>query len=87
MSVDDLQGSPSSSEGVNSDEHTHPNSLRSIESNGDVSDLAADVVIGEQAHVVEEQAHIAIRSDKRRDPSSPDYDMSIPPATYDEAVQ
>ena len=87
VSVNDPQGSPSSSEGVNSDEHTHADSLRPIESNGDVSDLATDVIIEEQAHVIEEQAHIAIRSDKRRDPSSPDYDMSIPPATYDEAVQ
>ena len=83
--VDGPQGSPSLLKGVNGDEHA--NSLRPIELNGDVSDLAADVVIGEQAHVIEEQAHIAIRSDKHRDPSSPDYDMPIPPATYDEAVQ
>ena len=81
------QGSPSSLEGVNGDKHVHTDSLRPIELNSDISDLAADVVIGEQAYVVEEQAHITIRSDKCRDPSSPDYDMLIPPATYDKAVQ
>lgn len=79
--------SPSSSEGVTGTEHVHTNSLGTIELNEDISDLTADVIIGEQAHVAEEQAHIAIRSDKHRDPSSPDYDMSILPATYEEAIQ
>ena len=85
--VNDPHGTPSSSEGVNGDEHVHANFLEPIESISDVPDLATDAIIGEQAHVVEEQAHVAIRSDKRRDPSSLDYDMSIQPATYNEAVQ
>ena len=84
---DDLMGSPSLPEGVDGAEHLHANSLGTIKSNDDIPDLTADVVIGEQAHIVEEQAHIAIRSNKRRDPSSPDYDMSIPLATYEEAIQ
>jgi hypothetical protein len=36
--------------------------------------------------VIEEQANVSIHSDKRRNPSSANYDMKIPPATYDEAV-
>lgn len=87
MSVDSLQGSPSSLEGVNDDKHVHTDSLRPIESNSDVSDLTTDVIIREQAHVIKEQAHITIRSDKHRDSSSLDYNMLIPPATYNEAVQ
>ena len=37
--------------------------------------------------VISEHAHLAIRSDTRRDPGSPGYDMGIPPATYDEAMR
>ena len=37
--------------------------------------------------VIEEQAHITIRSDKRHDPSSPSYNMGILPATYEETMQ
>ena len=80
-------GSPSSSEGVTGAKHVYTDSLGTIELNEDISDLTTDIVIGEQAHVAEEQAHIAIKSDKRRDLSSPDYDMSILPATYKEAIQ
>ena len=77
---------PALSEGVTSNETMSADSLEAIESNNDVPDIAADVAIGKQAHVIKEQAHIAIRSDKHRDPSTPDYDMSIPPATYEEAM-
>ena len=54
VSVHSPQGSPSSSEGVNGNEHVHTDSLRPIELNSDILDLAADVIIREQAHVVEE---------------------------------
>ena len=37
--------------------------------------------------VIAEQVHLAIWSDTHRDLGSPDYDMGIPPATYDEAMQ
>ena len=83
----DPGGSSEGVTGVDGTNNDNVNSLRAIESNDAISDLTADVVIGEQAHVIEEQAHTAIRSDKRRDPFSPDYNMSIPPATYDEAIQ
>lgn len=53
--------------------------LSRIEPNVDVPEVFANVVI-------EEQANISIRSDRRRNPSSADYDMKIPPATYDEAI-
>ena len=85
--LDNPMGSPGSPEGVDGAEHLHADSLGTIKSNDDIPDFTADVVIGEQAHIIEEQAHIAIRSDKRRDPSSPDYTMSIPLATYEEAIQ
>ena len=83
----DPGGSSEGVTGVDGADNDNVNSLRAIESNDVISDLTADIVIGEQAHIIEEQAHTAIRSDKRRDPSSPDYNMSIPPATYDEAIQ
>ena len=83
--LDDL-GHPALSEGVTSDETMDTDSLGAIELNNDVPNIAADVAIGKQAHVIEEQAHIAIRSDKRQDPSTPDYGMSITPATYEEAM-
>jgi len=53
--------------------------LHPIEPNAEVPEVVANVVI-------KEQAHITIWSDQRHDPSAPDYDMKIPPATYDEAV-
>ena len=34
-----------------------------------------------------EQACVAIRSDARRNPSTPGYDLKIPPTTYDEALR
>jgi len=37
--------------------------------------------------IVVEQACIAIRSDTRRNPSTPGYDLKIPPNTYDEALR
>lgn len=37
--------------------------------------------------IITEQSHLSIRSDKRRDPSQLGYDMSIPPATYEEAMK
>ena len=83
--LDDL-GHPASSEGVTSDKTMDTDSLGAIKSNNNVPNIAADIAIGEQAHVIEQQAHITIRSDKHRDPSTPDYDMSIPPATYEEAM-
>jgi hypothetical protein len=59
---------------------TELESLGDIEPHKDVSDIVANVVM-------EEQAHLAIRSDKRRDPHAVGYDMKIPPATYEEAMQ
>lgn len=53
--------------------------LTQVEPNVDVPEVYANVVI-------EEQANVSIRSDKRCNPSSANYDMKIPPATYDEAV-
>jgi hypothetical protein len=73
------EGVGSCSEGVEEkDEDT--DSLKAIEPDEALPDATAGVVI-------EEQAHITIRSDKHHDPTQPDYDMSIPPATYEEAVQ
>lgn len=70
---------PGSSEGVTDTNGKHnTNSLGPIEANDAVSDLAADITIGKH---IEEQSHITIRTDKHQDPSSPDCDMSIPPAT------
>jgi hypothetical protein len=54
--------------------------ITDVEPNVDVTEVMANIVI-------EEQAHVAIRSNCKRNPSSPDYDMSIPPATHDEAVK
>lgn len=65
-------------EGVSRPTEEEP--IENVEPNADVPDLVANVVI-------EEQAHIAIRSNKKRNPHAPDYDMSIPPATYDEAMK
>lgn len=53
--------------------------LADIEPNVDIPEVYANVMI-------EEHAHITIRSDRKRDPNSPGYDMRIPPATYDEAM-
>ena len=36
--------------------------------------------------VISEHAHLAICSNTRQDPGSPDYDMGIPPTTYNEAM-
>ena len=77
--------SGSLSEGVIAEENT--NSLKAIEPDAVLPNATTGAVIEEHSHVVEEQAHITIRSDKRRDPSQPDYNMAIPLATYKEAVQ
>jgi len=53
--------------------------LEEIEPNVDVPETLANLMI-------EEHANIAIRSDRKRDPSSANYDMKIPPATYEEAM-
>lgn len=37
--------------------------------------------------IITELACISIRSDSRRNPSAPGYDLKIPPATYDEALR
>ena len=37
--------------------------------------------------VIKEQAYITLRSNKWHNPSAPDYDMKLPPATYEEAMQ
>jgi hypothetical protein len=56
-----------------------PENLEEIEPNIDVPEVFANVVI-------EEQANITIRSDHKCNPMSADYDMKIPPATYEEAM-
>lgn len=53
--------------------------LEEIEPNTDVPEVYANVMI-------EEHANISIRSDRKRNPNDPNYDMKIPPATYDEAM-
>jgi hypothetical protein len=57
-----------------------PEDLTVVEANADVPEVMTNVVI-------EEQANVAIRSNRKRNPSTPDYDMAIPPATYDEAMK
>ena len=37
--------------------------------------------------VLVEHANLAVRSNTRRDPGAPGYDLSVPPATYDEAMR
>ena len=61
-------------------EETEPATLGDIKPNEDVPEIVANVII-------EEQAHIAIHSDKCRDPHAVGYDLKIPPTTYDEAMQ
>lgn len=53
--------------------------LEEIEPNTDIPEVFANVMI-------EEHAHISIRSDRKRNPNDSDYDMAIPPATYEEAM-
>ena len=79
------EGEPSS-EGVEEKQES-VDSLQAIEPNVVVPNAAVGVVVKEHAHTADEQAHITIHSNKRCDPTQPDYDMSIPPATYEEAVQ
>jgi hypothetical protein len=64
--------SPTISEEVEED-------LEQIEPNTDVTEAFANLM-------VEEHAHLTIRSDRKRDPYSDNYDMKVPPASYDEAV-
>ena len=54
--------------------------LREVESDLSIPSVVANVVI-------EEQAHITIRSDHWHDPTSPGYDLKIPLAMYNEAVK
>lgn len=71
-----------SSEGVVEAEETvdvEEENLEEIEPNSDVPDAYANTLI-------EEHANITIRSDRKRDPNDPSYDMKIPPSTYDEAM-
>ena len=77
--ISDEEAGPlgSLSEGV---EEEDTDSLKAIEPDPILPDATTGVVI-------EEQAHITIRSDRRRDPTQPNYDMAVPPATYEEAVQ
>jgi hypothetical protein len=56
-----------------------PEDLTNIESNVDVMEVMANICI-------EEQAHITICSNRKRNPN-PDYDIVILPATYNEAMQ
>lgn len=37
--------------------------------------------------IITEQAHLSIHSDQHRNPTDPNYNMGIPPATYDEALK
>lgn len=71
------KGAQSLSEGV-TDESV--DSFKMIEPNNALPEAATGVVI-------EEQAHITIRSNRHHNPTLPDYDMTIPPATYEEAIQ
>lgn len=54
--------------------------LMPIEENPTISDQVANAVI-------EEQAHLTIWSDKCHNPTSPDYNLKIPPMTYEESIQ
>lgn len=56
------------------------NDLWQIEQNSAIPETVANIII-------KEQAHITIRSDKHHDPLVLDYDMGIPLATYEEAMQ
>jgi hypothetical protein len=37
--------------------------------------------------IIADHAYLALRSRSHRDPADPTYDMSMPPATYDEAMR
>jgi hypothetical protein len=37
--------------------------------------------------LIADHVHLAIHSHSHHDPADPSYDMSLPPATYDEAMQ
>jgi hypothetical protein len=60
-------------------EDAESTSLGNIEPNGDIPEVVVNIII-------EKQAHLAIRSDKHHDPYAVDYDLKIPPATYEEAM-
>lgn len=66
------------SEGVTAEPSTED--LEEIEPNVDMPEVFVNLMI-------EEHAHITIRSDRKCDPSISSYDMKIPPATYIKAVQ
>jgi hypothetical protein len=65
---------------VEEEEPIVPEDLADIEPNIDIPEVFANMVI-------KEHAHITIHSDRKCDPTSPDYDLKIPPATYIKAVQ
>lgn len=60
--------------------------LKAVEPDTALLDVATGVIIEEKAHVIEEQAPLTVCSNKCRDPTQPDYNMSIPPATYNEVI-
>jgi hypothetical protein len=53
--------------------------ITEVEPNVDIPDAFANIII-------EEQANISICSDHWRNPSSPDYDLKVPPATFNKAM-
>lgn len=55
-------------------------SIKAVEPNLDVTEVMANIIIKEQANIV-------IHSNLRCNPSSPNYNMRIPPATYDEVMK
>jgi hypothetical protein len=63
-----------------SDMNLNNENIMDIEPNVDIPEVVANVCI-------EEQANIALWSNRKCNPHSPDYDMSIPPTTYDEAMK
>lgn len=56
------------------------NALHPVEGNTNMPEIIANVMI-------KEQAHITLYSNKYCDPSSPGFNMGIPSATYDKAMQ
>ena len=61
-------------------EEAEPATLGDIEPNKDIPEIVVNVI-------TKEQAHIAIHSNKCHNLHAVGYDLKIPPATYDEAMQ
>lgn len=70
---------PPLTEGVIQPKINAPDNLENMEPNEDVPEALANLI-------VKEFSNVAIRSDQKRNPSDPNYDMGIPPASYNEAV-